>query len=85
MQILPDDYNVKIITIYSAAGHGKGLIDDMSSFVEFSISDLGMTKEWFTQILIRRLLTKGGPKNRRKRLKVACWDTCWSASQIERK
>ena len=32
MQILPDDYNVKIITIYSAAGHGKGLIDDMSSF-----------------------------------------------------
>ena len=31
-QTLSNDYNVKIIRIYGAAGHGKGLIDAMSSF-----------------------------------------------------
>ena len=32
MQTLSNDDNVKIIRIYGAAGHGKGLIDAMSSF-----------------------------------------------------
>ena len=37
MQILSKNYNVKIIKIYGAAGHGKGLIDAMSSFEVKSI------------------------------------------------
>ena len=37
MQTLSNDDNVKIIRIYGAAGHGKGLIDAMSSFVVKSI------------------------------------------------
>ena len=32
MQTLWNDYNVKTIKIYDAAGHRKGLIDAMSSF-----------------------------------------------------
>ena len=32
MQTLSNDDNVKIIRIYGAAGHGKGLIDAMSHF-----------------------------------------------------
>ena len=32
MQRLADTYNMRIIRIYGAAGHGKGLIDAMSSF-----------------------------------------------------
>ena len=31
-QQLADEYNVRIIRLYGAAGHGKGLIDAMSSF-----------------------------------------------------
>ena len=31
MQTLSNDYNVKIVGIYGAAGHGKSLIDAMSS------------------------------------------------------
>ena len=32
VQGLPDDYNVKIVYAYGASGHGKGLVDSMSSF-----------------------------------------------------
>ena len=32
LQYLADTYNIKIIRVYGAAGHGKGLIDAMSSF-----------------------------------------------------
>ena len=32
MMNLSNKYNVRIIRIYGAAGHGKGLIDAMSSF-----------------------------------------------------
>ena len=32
MQHLADTYNMQIIWIYGAVGHGKGLIDTMSSF-----------------------------------------------------
>ena len=32
MQLLANTYNAVIIRIYGAAGHGKGLIDVMSSF-----------------------------------------------------
>ena len=32
MQTLWNDYNIKTIKIYDAAGHRKGLIDAMSSF-----------------------------------------------------
>ena len=59
MQTLSNDYNVKIIRIYGAAGHGKGLIECANT------SDLGMTKEWFTRILIRSFFTNGGPKKSR--------------------
>ena len=31
MQTLSNDYNVKIVGIYDATGHGKSLIDAMSS------------------------------------------------------
>ena len=31
-QKLADDYNTKILRVYGAAGHGRGLIDAMSSF-----------------------------------------------------
>ena len=32
MMNISNKYNVRIIRIYGAAGHGKGLIDAMSSF-----------------------------------------------------
>ena len=37
MQILSKNYNIKIIKIYGTAGHGKGLINAMSSFEVKSI------------------------------------------------
>ena len=32
METLSNDYNFKIVTVYGASGHGKDLIDTMSSF-----------------------------------------------------
>ena len=49
MQQLADDYNVKIVRIYGAAGHGKGLIDAMSSFGVKAIlrRDIIAVDKWF--------------------------------------
>ena len=49
MQALSNDYNVKITRIYGAAGHGKGLIDVMSSFGVKSIlrRDVIGLDQWF--------------------------------------
>ena len=49
MQILSNDYNIKIIRIYDAAGHGKGLINAMSSFGVKSILrfDIVGLDQWF--------------------------------------
>ena len=49
IQTLSNDYNVKIIRIYGAAGHGKGLIDAMSGFGVKSILLRGVIglDQWF--------------------------------------
>ena len=49
MQILSKNYNVKIIKIYGAAGHEKGLIDAMSSFEVKSVlrRDVIGLDQWF--------------------------------------
>ena len=41
----------------------KTFIEQGGSYI--STSDLGMTKEWFTRILIRSLLANRGAKKRR--------------------
>ena len=49
LQYLADKYNVQIVRVYGAAGHGKGLIDAMSSFGVKSIlrRDIVTTDQWF--------------------------------------
>ena len=49
MQNLSDTYNLRIISISGAAGHGKGLIDAMSSFGAKSIlrRDIVAFDVWF--------------------------------------
>ena len=49
MQNLPDKYNFRIIRICEAAGHDKGLIDAMSSFVATAIlrRDIVTKDIWF--------------------------------------
>ena len=49
MQKLSDMYNIRIIRLYGAAGHGKGLIDAMSSFCVKSIlrRDVIPFEKWF--------------------------------------
>ena len=88
MQTLSNNYDIKIIRIYGAAGHRKGLIDAMSRCCVKSIllcdivgldqwfadskevcQYLRFRKEWFTQILTQRLLTKGGPEKKAIKIK----------------
>ena len=50
MQSLADQFNVVTVTIFGAAGHGKGLIDAMSSFGVKSIlrRDIITLDKWFS-------------------------------------
>ena len=51
MQELADEFNITIIRIYGAAGHGKGLIDSMSTFGCKSIlrRDIVGQDRWFSK------------------------------------
>ena len=63
MQNLANKYNVTIVRIFGAAGHGKGLIDAMSSFGVKAIlrRDIVTKDDWFsnTQEIIEHLQFRG--------------------------
>ena len=50
-QHLTDKYNVTILRVYGAAGHGKGLTDAMSSFrVKNILRQSINTNDWFRHL-----------------------------------
>ena len=63
MQTLADTYNVKIVRLFGAAGHGKGLIDAMSSFGVKSVirRDIVTKDDWFnnSQEIVDHLQFRG--------------------------
>ena len=50
MQSLANTYNVRIVRLFGAAGHGKGLVDAMSSFCVKAIlrRDIISKNDWFS-------------------------------------
>ena len=64
MQWLANKYNVVIVRVYGAAGHGKDLIDAMSNFAIKSIDvgrDIIALDHWFANSLdISEYLTLRG-------------------------
>ena len=65
MQSLADKYNVTVVRLFGAPGHGKGLIDAMSSFGVKSVlrRDIVTKNDWFnnSQEIVDHLEFRGDP------------------------